>query len=55
MTREERIAQMVGWGYSREFAERYVPMTIAEARERGLATRKYQSELTGLVNRKTKR
>jgi hypothetical protein len=42
-------------GYSRDFAEAYVPMTEREARERQMVTRPYESPMTGLVNRGKRR
>jgi hypothetical protein len=53
-TREERVEKMVKDGWSREFAEAYIPMTLAEARRRNLEVRKYQSPITGLVHRRAK-
>lgn len=51
-TRDEAIERMVADGWSREFAERFVPMTAAEARAKGLRTVGYQSEMTSFVNRR---
>jgi hypothetical protein len=55
VTREERVQAVVDAGYSRDFAEAYVPMTEREARERQMVTRPYESPMTGLVNRGKRR
>lgn len=54
-TREQAIERMVRDGWSREFAEAFVPMTVAEATRRNLRQTGYQSELTGFVNRRRSR
>lgn len=48
-TREQRIEQMVADGWSREFAEAYLPMTVAQARREGLTGGRYVSELSLLA------
>ena len=50
--RQAKIDLYVSFGYSRDFAEGFVPMTVAEIRRHGMAARGYQSEMTGFVNRK---
>ena len=53
-SREDRVEQMVKDGWSREFAEAYLPMTRAQARREGRTIRAYVSPMSQIV-RRTKR
>lgn len=47
-TRAEVVEKMVADGWSREFAEAITPMTITEARAKGLRTLRYESAISQL-------
>lgn len=51
--RDDRVDALVAQGYSRAFAEAFVPMTIAEARDRGLVMPGYQSPIAALATRRS--
>lgn len=42
-TRAESVEYMVSQGYSREFAEAFIPMTVAEARAQKMESMQYVS------------
>lgn len=52
---DDRVDAMVAEGWSREFAESFVPMSTAEAKARGLTVRSYQSPMTALTVRRSSR
>jgi hypothetical protein len=55
MTRKERVEYVVSQGYSREFAEAYIPMTEAEARAKQLEVRQYESPFSTLSRAMSKK